>query len=72
MEKIRKNLEIEVEAIVTSFTDYLHSIMLSAPYELQIELVIGIIGSILFIGLLLYRLKHGKRINNGDCCIQKW
>ena len=38
------------------FTDYLHSIMLSAPYELQIELVIGIIGSILFIGLLLYRL----------------
>ena len=43
MEKIRKNLEIEVEAIVTSFN-----------------------------GLLLYRLKHGKRINNGDCCIQKW
>lgn len=31
------------------------------PYELPIELVIGIIGSILFIGLLLYRLKHGRK-----------
>src|SRR5699024_4967969 len=28
-----------------------------APYELPIELVIGILGSLLFIGLLLYRLK---------------
>ena len=26
-----------------------------APYELPIELIVGIIGSILFIGLLLYR-----------------
>ena len=32
-----------------------------APYELPIELIIGIIGSILFIGLLLYRLKHGRK-----------
>lgn len=31
------------------------------PYELPIELIIGIGGSILFIGLLLYRLKHGRR-----------
>lgn len=31
------------------------------PYELPIELVIGILGSILFIGLLLYRLKHGRK-----------
>ncbi len=32
-----------------------------APYELPIELVIGILGSLLFIGLLLYRLKHGRK-----------
>ncbi len=32
-----------------------------APYELPIELIIGILGSVLFIGLLLYRLKHGRK-----------
>ena len=32
-----------------------------APYELPIELIIGIIGSILFIILLLYRLNHGRK-----------
>lgn len=32
-----------------------------APYELPIELIIGIFGSILFIGLLLYRLKNGRK-----------
>lgn len=32
-----------------------------APYELPIELIIGIIGSVMFIGLLLYRLKNGKK-----------
>ena len=32
-----------------------------APYELPIELIVGILGSIVFIGLLLYRLKHGRR-----------
>lgn len=31
------------------------------PYELPIELIIGIVGSLLFIGLLLYRLKYGRR-----------
>ncbi len=31
------------------------------PYELPIELIVGIIGSILFIGLLLYRLRHGRK-----------
>lgn len=31
------------------------------PYELPIELVVGILGSILFVALLLYRLKHGRR-----------
>lgn len=37
-----------------------------APYELPIELIIGILGSIVFIGLLLYRLKNGRKaiINN--------
>ena len=32
-----------------------------APYELPIELIVGILGSVLFIGLLLYRLKHGRK-----------
>ena len=32
-----------------------------APYELPIELVVGVLGSILFIALLLYRLKNGRR-----------
>lgn len=31
-----------------------------APYELPIELIVGIIGSVIFIGLLLYRLDHGR------------
>lgn len=31
------------------------------PYELPIELIIGIFGSILFVGLLLYKLKHGRK-----------
>ena len=32
-----------------------------APYELPIELIVGIVGSILFIALLMYRLKHGRK-----------
>lgn len=32
-----------------------------APYELPIELVIGIVGSIVFIAMLLYRLNHGRK-----------
>lgn len=32
-----------------------------APYELPIELIVGILGSAIFIGLLLYRLKNGRR-----------
>ncbi|MDO5292280.1 MAG: iron chelate uptake ABC transporter family permease subunit [bacterium] len=31
-----------------------------APYELPIELIIGILGSILFVVMLLYRLKNGR------------
>ena len=32
-----------------------------APYELPIELIVGILGSLIFIALLLYRLKHGRK-----------
>lgn len=32
-----------------------------APYELPIELIIGILGSLQFIALLLYRLRHGRK-----------
>lgn len=32
-----------------------------APYELPIELIVGILGSLLFVGLLLYRLRHGRK-----------
>ncbi len=31
------------------------------PYELPIELIVGILGSVLFIALLLYRLNHGRK-----------
>lgn len=45
------------------------------PYELPIELIIGTLGSILFVVMLLYRLKHGRKairfwkggISNGQC-----
>lgn len=32
-----------------------------APYELPIELIVGILGSVLFVILLLYRLRHGRK-----------
>lgn len=32
-----------------------------APYELPIELVVGILGSVIFIALLLYHLNHGRK-----------
>ena len=44
------------------------------PYELPIELIVGIIGSILFIGMLFYKLNHGKKAvrlgkaKEGSCC----
>lgn len=31
------------------------------PYEIPIELVVGIVGSIIFIVMLFYKLKHGKK-----------
>lgn len=44
------------------------------PYELPIELIVGIIGSLLFIAMLIYKLKHGRkairlgRAKEGSCC----
>ena len=32
-----------------------------APYELPIELIVGILGSLLFVALLFYRLRHGRK-----------
>lgn len=32
-----------------------------APYELPIELIVGILGSLIFVVLLLYRLRHGRK-----------
>lgn len=43
-----------------------------APYELPIELVVGILGSVLFIALLMYRLKNGRRsprLTGAGCCM---
>ena len=34
------------------------------PYELPIELIVGILGSLIFVALLIYRLKHGRKIVN--------
>ena len=33
----------------------------NSSYELPIELIIGIVGSILFVAMLMYRLKHGRK-----------
>ena len=44
------------------------------PYELPIELIVGIIGSVMFIAMLIYKLNHGKkairfgRAKEGSCC----
>ena len=44
------------------------------PYELPIELIVGIIGSVLFIAMLIYKLNHGKKAirlgkaKEGSCC----
>lgn len=32
-----------------------------APFELPIELIVGTLGSILFVGILFYRLKYGRK-----------
>lgn len=35
--------------------------VLMAPYELPIELIVGVLGSILFIAMLFYRLRNGNK-----------
>lgn len=47
-------------AIFVLICDMIGRIVIS-PYEMPIELIIGILGSILFIALLLHRLKHGDK-----------
>ncbi len=47
-------------AIFVLVCDVIGRIMI-APYELPIELIVGILGSILFVILLLYRLKNGRK-----------
>ena len=41
-----------------------------APYELPISLVIGIIGSILFIGIIFHKINGGKKIEMGGRAIE--
>ena len=44
------------------------------PYELPIELVVGIIGSVMFLAMLFYKLRRGNKVihfgkaNEGTCC----
>ena len=44
------------------------------PYELPIELIVGIVGSLLFIAMLIYKLNRGKKAirlkkaKEGTCC----
>lgn len=47
-------------AIFVLICDMLGRVVI-APYELPIELIIGIVGSIIFVGLLIYRLNHGRK-----------
>ena len=35
--------------------------MVIMPYELPIELIVGIFGSLLFVVMLIYRLNHGRK-----------
>ena len=37
------------------------------PYEIPIELVVGIVGSVIFIVMLFYKLKHGKKAIRFGC-----
>lgn len=45
-----------------------------SPYELPIELIVGIIGSVMFIAMLIYKLNHGRKgirlgkAKEGACC----
>lgn len=43
-----------------------------APYELPIELIIGILGSLIFIILLIYRLNHGRKAIRVPSILKNW
>ena len=47
-------------ALFVLVCDILGRVMI-APYELPIELIIGVVGSALFIVMLIYRLNHGRK-----------
>ena len=47
-------------AVFVLLADIVGRVVIS-PYELPIELIIGILGSIIFIAFLLYRLRYGDR-----------
>ncbi len=47
-------------AIFVLVCDMLARIMIF-PYELPVELIVGILGSLIFIALLFYRLRHGRK-----------
>ena len=41
-----------------------------APYELPIELIVGSLGSLVFIGLIFYRLRFGRRSMSKDALLK--
>ncbi|MGI6019002.1 MAG: ABC transporter permease [Marvinbryantia sp.] len=47
-------------ALFVLVCDILGRVMI-APYELPIELIVGVVGSALFIVMLIYRLNHGRK-----------
>lgn len=47
-------------AVFILFCDIIARSVIS-PYEIPIELIVGIIGSVIFIGMLIYKLNHGKK-----------
>lgn len=47
-------------ALFVLVCDILGRVMI-APYELPIELIVGVVGSVLFIVMLIYRLNHGRK-----------
>lgn len=60
-------------ALFVLVTDMIARVVIM-PYELPIELVVGMIGSVLFIGMLIYKLNYGKKAirlgkaKEGTCC----
>lgn len=67
-DKLRKNI-MDVAlfgAVFTLFSDMLGR-LINYPYEIPINLMVGILGSALFVFLLIYRLKPKKILRKYDC-----